>query len=334
MSRITGTDAANLMEAYNAVYTSQEEIELTEEQVQEDFENWVNSLVEEGYDLSEYTWEEMYEEYLNEYAAGGTSGSGGAVRMYTRPVANTGQSYQSKFARSRNAGTPQATGRASAVSRPAVSSLPSSARQVTNYPSGVSTGVGGGNAGASRPAPAAARPAAPAAARPAAARPAAARPAAARPAAAPAAAKPAATAAAPATTSAAPARQSLAQQRAELQKMRLASQQRQAGQNVVSTQMASFDMFDIVQGYLIDEGYAETEEAAAVIMANMSEEWRTSIIEQKVVSDPGGKGGKVTSGTEYPAVYGGKKGMKFTSATGQRYFTPNSPSYSKVTPSK
>lgn len=29
----------------------------------EDFEFWVNSLVEEGYDLSEYTWEEMYDVY-------------------------------------------------------------------------------------------------------------------------------------------------------------------------------------------------------------------------------------------------------------------------------
>jgi hypothetical protein len=41
---------------------------------------------------------------------------------------------------------------------------------------------------------------------------------------------------------------------------------------------SSFDPFDVVMGYLIDEGYAENEEAAAVIMANMSEEWRESII--------------------------------------------------------
>ena len=66
MSRITGTDAANLIEAYNSLYAPQEEVELTEEQVQEDFENWVNSLVEEGHDLSEFTWEEMYEAYIGE----------------------------------------------------------------------------------------------------------------------------------------------------------------------------------------------------------------------------------------------------------------------------
>ena len=33
---------------------------------QEEFELWVNALVEEGYDLSDYTWDEMYEFYLDE----------------------------------------------------------------------------------------------------------------------------------------------------------------------------------------------------------------------------------------------------------------------------
>ncbi len=32
----------------------------------EDFELWVNELVEEGYDLSDYTWDDMYEFYLGE----------------------------------------------------------------------------------------------------------------------------------------------------------------------------------------------------------------------------------------------------------------------------
>lgn len=36
--------------------------------VAEEFEYWVNSLVEEGYDLSEYTWDDMYEIYLDEAA--------------------------------------------------------------------------------------------------------------------------------------------------------------------------------------------------------------------------------------------------------------------------
>jgi hypothetical protein len=46
----------------------------------------------------------------------------------------------------------------------------------------------------------------------------------------------------------------------------------------------NFDMFDSVKNYLIDEGYAETEEAAIAIMANMSEEWKQSIVEQSAIA--------------------------------------------------
>lgn len=34
--------------------------------MQEDFEFWVDSLVQEGYDLSDYTWDEMADIYINE----------------------------------------------------------------------------------------------------------------------------------------------------------------------------------------------------------------------------------------------------------------------------
>jgi hypothetical protein len=74
------------------------------------------------------------------------------------------------------------------------------------------------------------------------------------------------------TTAPAPAKKpSLASQAAELRNMQAASRQRQG-----LTQ--SFDVFDVIKGHLIDEGYADTEEAALQIMANMSEEWRNSII--------------------------------------------------------
>ena len=69
MSRITGNDAYGLMEAYSAVY--QPRLELTEEQIWEEVEYWVNELIEEGYDLSDYTWEEMYEAYIEEARAEG-----------------------------------------------------------------------------------------------------------------------------------------------------------------------------------------------------------------------------------------------------------------------
>ncbi len=40
----------------------------------------------------------------------------------------------------------------------------------------------------------------------------------------------------------------------------------------------SYDLFDYMMEYLIDEGYADTNENALVIMTNMSEEWRESIL--------------------------------------------------------
>ena len=39
------------------------------------------------------------------------------------------------------------------------------------------------------------------------------------------------------------------------------------------------DLFDVILEYLITEGYADTNENALVIMANMSEDWRESIVE-------------------------------------------------------
>jgi len=38
------------------------------------------------------------------------------------------------------------------------------------------------------------------------------------------------------------------------------------------------DLYDIILSHLLDEGYAETPEAAEAIMVNMSEEWRDSIL--------------------------------------------------------
>ena len=44
------------------------------------------------------------------------------------------------------------------------------------------------------------------------------------------------------------------------------------------TQKEQVDLYDIIFSHLLDEGYAETPEAAEAIMVNMSEEWRDSII--------------------------------------------------------
>ncbi len=44
------------------------------------------------------------------------------------------------------------------------------------------------------------------------------------------------------------------------------------------TQKEQTDIYDIILSHLLDEGYAETPEAAEAIMVNMSEEWRDSIL--------------------------------------------------------
>jgi len=46
-----------LQESYLAVYDNDIREKL-------EFESWVNNLLEEGYDLSDYTWDEMYEHYI------------------------------------------------------------------------------------------------------------------------------------------------------------------------------------------------------------------------------------------------------------------------------
>ena len=92
------------------------------------------------------------------------------------------------------------------------------------------------------------------------------------------------------------------------------------------------DIFDLVKGHLLDEGYAETEQNAIVMMANMSEEWRNSILEahgvdleetkkwiQKAIKHPGAlhkqlgvpEGEKIPAGKlEAAAEKGGKLGKR------------------------
>lgn len=44
-------------------------------------------------------------------------------------------------------------------------------------------------------------------------------------------------------------------------------------------QEESFDLYDLVFAHLVNEGYAETQEAAIAIMSNMSEAWVDSIVD-------------------------------------------------------
>ena len=45
------------------------------------------------------------------------------------------------------------------------------------------------------------------------------------------------------------------------------------------------DIYDIILSHLLDEGYAETPEAAEAIMVNMSEDWREDIVEGMLMKD-------------------------------------------------
>jgi hypothetical protein len=265
--------------------------------------HWVNSLVEEGHDLSEYTWEDMYEAYIEEQGSRSSRGvKDPAVQARLRGIGNTlrygnpqGRTTPIKPSGREQMRQKMQQSRPSSSPKPQIASLPSSARQVTQYPQGVSTGVGGGNAGASRPPTPASRPAPTPAARPAptpapggAVKPTVPTAAAAAPTAQ---SKPTptatpATTTAPTTTPAAPQRSfnPLMQRTFGYQTGYAPSQVKQdpkkmAQMGSLRSISSSFDPFDVVQGYLIDEGYAETEEAASVIMANMSEEWKESILE-------------------------------------------------------
>jgi hypothetical protein len=48
------------------------------------------------------------------------------------------------------------------------------------------------------------------------------------------------------------------------------------------TQKEEVDIYDIILSHLLDEGYADTQQAAEAIMVNMSEEWRESIFEAEI----------------------------------------------------
>jgi hypothetical protein len=326
MERITSHQVLGLMEAYTAVHTPQ----INEEQVWEEVESWVNSLLEEGYDLSEYTWEEMYEEYITEIGVNfGGQKAVNAVQARSAQQQQSAAKLDAQRAQRFGAGSYRTAGPAPTAAKPTAAApakykSSSDGKMYKNYNDALAaknsrTGAlatqqglnrtfkaGGGNAAVAQgknplsvmaqgstnlqrqqrpaaPAPGGSpRPSvAPTAARPATPAPTAARPATPAPTAAPArngfgapTAPVAAQSSVSSVTAPAPAsRPSLASQNKEISDMATRSRQRQG-----LTQ--SFDPFDVVLGHLIDEGYADTEESALQIMANMSEEWRQSIISE------------------------------------------------------
>ena len=313
-------DYRNIREAYLQVYVPQE---LTEEQVWEGVEEWVNALLQEGYDLSDYTWEEMYESYLSEVAntqtpqqraefqkkvntanereignikkvggdalnvagkllnpVGALAGAGlkraGNELNYVKksglasydptiqkPAAKTttpnisAERPKSKFAGARDAAIEKAKQiKGSPVLGPKIVGP-----KIVGPGSAGGSSSGSGGSGGSTPKPTAiTTPTAP---------------------------KPAAsttpkfdvdkTGIKPPTTFTKPAAATpeptpSAEPSGETDRLKKALDIKK------SDVTSSFDMFDVVKGYLIGEGYADTEEAAVAIMGNMSNAWVRSII--------------------------------------------------------
>ena len=65
----------------------------------------------------------------------------------------------------------------------------------------------------------------------------------------------------------------------------LKSREKRTGTKI--PRVEQLDLYDIILSHLLDEGYADTQEAAERIMVNMSEEWRESIVETRM--DPRGR---------------------------------------------
>jgi hypothetical protein len=285
------------MEAYQAVYAPQE---ITEEQVWEEVENWVNSLVEEGYDLSDYTWEEMYESYLEE-----------AGMDVFKAIRDANSKPSSVFTQPIKKAPPLGQPGSGFQDRRPVLGMPSN-NSLTLPPNRVGPGLVGGKVGPKIVGPKIVGPgkvgpdAAPA---PRSITPPA------RPSTAPAGGtgRPTPTA----TTTPTPAPSAPRQKDTSITDMIGRSQVRQgaavntgsstsdaraiAARSSVgatpkpapSTATAKptprqarlnmemeYDTFDTVLEHLVSEGYADTEESALVIMANMSEEWREEILDE------------------------------------------------------
>lgn len=231
MERLTGHTCKQLHEAYSAVYNEDLRFKLNEEQEIQEFLELVDALVEEGYDLSEYTYDELYEDWKSKAASSVWNAVKGVGRTAWRGTVKTTPKGVENIPGAKET-TKELIARTGKVAP--IVALALGADQALTGGKGrewIGSGLGAlSQAGRSIPSPGQSS-----------------------------------TTAKPTPEPEKPKPQSL----------------RILGGKVVGYD--HFDMFDAVKGYLIDEGYAETEEAAIKIMANMSEEWRISIIEQSAI---------------------------------------------------
>ena len=72
MERLTGKNYRSFLESYVSIYDNDtvDTEDLQEQENIQEFLEVIDELVEEGYDLSEYTYDELYEHYLSEGGLG------------------------------------------------------------------------------------------------------------------------------------------------------------------------------------------------------------------------------------------------------------------------
>jgi hypothetical protein len=211
----------------------------------EAFEFWVNNLLGEGYDLSEYTWDDMYEMYVSEErrdprgrpASGPMNVYGGEGTPSPDPEGDDNISRMDRAQRRVNRTKPPAMGRAADALN-------------TKYSARQKGLEHGGEEGPGPKAP-----------------------------------------------------------KRSGRKGRGANTDRGSGNAAKRRMKEDYDVFDCILEYLVAEGYADTEESALVIMANMSEEWRESIVEgfPNVRNQPR-PGDAGTSGLKMIQTQGGQRG--------------------------
>ena len=250
-------DIRNLQESYISVYNG----DIREQQ---EFKSWVTELLDEGYDLSDYTWDEMYEIYneawrddiLNE-------GIGSAIKSLfsrSKPKQSRGEELRSKYGSPARFGRPPRTPSGEKTKTRYDITLKSSGKEAADKVHGAAfnmLGIAPRDDGSHNPGTV--------------------------------------------TSGQYRGEGNRANRRmnnppedtrdqASLVRMGKGSQVQQGHINSRGVKKplarinASYepDLFDVILEYLMIEGYANTNENALVIMANMSEEWRESIVEARV----------------------------------------------------
>ena len=255
-------DIQNLQESYLAVYDDE-----TRENLE--FENWVNNLLDEGYDLSSYNLDELYETYIGEERAEG-------VRPYKAGPTQAEVRADAKKAAKKKAeagkDTPGYGPEDKFKSDWKLRAVPSStSKRKTGETETVSQRM-------DREAPYKTRPFSPLFTK-----------------------QGSRTASAVTRATEGPGEpQSVTMPR---------KKSKPSTKIVRKNLNNSYDLYDIILSHLIDEGYADTFESAEAIMVNMSEEWRQSIVEDfPNVQNKPRPGDAGTSGLKMIQTPGGQRG--------------------------